>query len=139
MKTIIRTIRPGVVLAVAVLALSGLAGQSWAHHAFATEFDASRPVLLRGEVSKVEFINPHSWIHINVENEDGSVTEWMIEGGSPNALLRRGIDRNTLPIGTVIIVDGYGSRDGANKAVGVDVKHEDGRELFLGGTARDQQ
>ena len=109
-----------------------------AHHAFSTEFDATRPLVLRGTVSRVEFINPHSWIHIDVANDDGSVTTWMIEGGSPNALLRRGIDRNTLPIGAEIVVDGYGSRDGENKAVGVDVKHADGRELFLGGTSRDQ-
>ena len=109
-----------------------------AHHAFSTEFDATRPLLLEGTVSKVEFINPHSWIHIDVENDDGTVTTWMIEGGSPNALLRRGIDRNTLPIGSEIIVDGHGSRDGENKAVGVDVKHADGRELFLGGTSRSQ-
>lgn len=133
-----KAITQAIQLAVAIVALSGLAGPLWAHHAFSTEFDASRPVLLRGKVSRVEFINPHSWIHIDVENEDGTVTQWMIEGGSPNALLRRGIDRNTLPIGTMIVVDGYGSRDGANKAVGVDVKHEDGRELFLGGTAREQ-
>jgi hypothetical protein len=108
-----------------------------AHHAFSTEFDANRPLLLRGTVSRVEFINPHSWIHIDVSNDDGSVTTWMIEGGSPNALLRRGIDRNTLPIGAEIVVDGYGSRDGENKAVGVDVRHADGRELFLGGTQRE--
>ena len=108
-----------------------------AHHAFATEFDANRPLILEGTVSKVELINPHSWIHIDVENEDGTVTTWMIEGGSPNALLRRGVDRNTIPIGAELYVDGYQARDGGNKAVGVDVKFSDGRELFLGGTQRD--
>jgi hypothetical protein len=125
------------ILCVGVLA-GGLGISAWGHHAFSTEFDATRAVLLRGKVSTVELINPHSWIHIDVENEDGTVTTWMIEGGSPSALLRRGIDRNTVPIGAVLIVDGYGSRDGGNKAVGVDVKYEDGRELFLGGTARSQ-
>jgi len=133
-----RVTRIAALAAVAALSVLAVAGSAWAHHAFATEFNSNRPVLLRGTVSKVEFINPHSWIHIDVENEDGTVTTWMIEGGSPNALLRRGIDRNTLPIGAEIVVDGYGSRDGGNKAVGVDVKHADGRELFLGGTSRDQ-
>lgn len=128
-----------VVAAAVIMGLLGASGSLWAHHAFATEFDADRPILLRGKVSRVEFINPHSWIHIDVENEDGTVTTWMVEGGSPNALLRRGIDRNSLPVGAEIVVDGYGSRDGGNKAVGVDVKYADGRELFLGGTARDQQ
>lgn len=126
-------------LAIALtVVLSGVSVPAWAHHAFATEFDATRPLLLKGKVSKVELINPHSWIHIDVTNPDGTVTTWMVEGGSPNALLRRGIDRNTLPIGSEIVVDGYGSRDGGNRAVGVDVKYADGRELFLGGTARDQ-
>lgn len=107
------------------------------HHSFPAEFDIDRPVKLTGRVTKVELINPHSWIHVEVENEDGTKTTWMVEGGSPNALLRRGIDRNTVPIGSELVVDGYGSRDGANRMVGVDVKFTDGRPLFLGGTQRD--
>jgi hypothetical protein len=110
----------------------------WAHHAFSTEFDATRPLEFTGTVTKVELINPHSWIHMDVENEDGTVTSWMVEGGSPNALLRRGIDRNSVPIGSELYMDGYGSRDGGNKAVGVDMKFADGRPLFFGGSQPDQ-
>jgi hypothetical protein len=124
-------------MAAAGLAMIVVAAPCWAHHAFSTEFDATRPVVFTGKVTKVELINPHSWIHVDVVNDDGTVTSWMIEGGSPNALLRRGIDRNTIPIGSELLVDGYGSRDGGSKAVGVDVKFADGTPLFLGGTQRD--
>ena len=111
---------------------------AWAHHAFATEFDATRALVFTGTVTKVELINPHSWIHMDVEDEDGTVTSWMVEGGSPNALLRRGIDRNSIPIGSELYMDGYGSRDGENKAVGVDLRFADGRPLFFGGSQPDQ-
>lgn len=107
------------------------------HHAFATEFDADRPVQFTGTVTKVELINPHSWIHLEVENEDGTVSSWMIEGGSPNALLRRGVTKDSIPVGSELVVDGYGSRDGENKAVGVDVTFADGTALFLGGSQPD--
>jgi len=107
----------------------------WAHHAFSAEFDAKKPVLLQGKVTKVELINPHSWIHIAVVDPDGTVVTWMIEGGSPNALIRQGITKNSLPIGTELRVDGYRSKDGANKAVGKDVTLADGRKLFFGGSA----
>jgi hypothetical protein len=107
----------------------------WAHHSFAAEFDAKKPVQLRGTVKKVELINPHSWIHIDVKGDDGTVVSWMIEGGSPNALIRAGITQRSLPIGTELIVDGYRSKDGTNKAVGKDVTMADGRKLFLGGSA----
>ena len=110
----------------------------WAHHAFATEFDATRPLEFTGKVTKVELINPHSWIHMDVENEDGTITSWMVEGGSPNALLRRGFDRNSIPIGSELYMDGYGSRDGGSKAVGVDLRFADGRPLFFGGSQPDQ-
>jgi hypothetical protein len=106
-----------------------------AHHAFSAEFDAARPVKLRGKVVKIELINPHSWIHIAVVGADGQTVEWMIEGGSPNALIRQGITKNSLPIGTELLIDGYQAKDGANRAVGKDVTLADGRKLFFGGSA----
>jgi hypothetical protein len=117
--------------------LTGAAVPVWGHHAFATEFDSTRPVRFTGTVTKVELINPHSWIHIDVKNEDGTVSSWMIEGGSPNALLRRGVNKDSIPIGAELLVDGYGSRDGENKAVGVDLTFADGTQLFLGGSQPD--
>ena len=105
-----------------------------AHHAFATEFDVERPVALQGKVTKVELINPHSWIHIEVVDDDGVATVWMIEGGSPNALVRRGITKNSIPIGAELVVNGYQARDGTNKAVGRDLLFADGRALFFQGT-----
>jgi hypothetical protein len=124
-------------IAVVGLALIIAATPAIAHHAFSTEFDAERPIEFTGKVTRVELINPHSWIHMDVENEDGTTTSWMVEGGSPNALLRRGIDRNTIPIGSELYVDGYGSRDGESKAVGVEMSFADGTPLFFGGTQRD--
>lgn len=106
-----------------------------AHHAFATEFDVDRPVELEGKVTKVELINPHSWIHIEVVGADGEATVWMIEGGSPNALVRRGVTKATIPIGSELIVRGYQARDGSNRAVGRDLLFADGRPLFFQGTA----
>jgi hypothetical protein len=106
-----------------------------AHHAFTAEFDAKKPVKLRGTVAKVELINPHSWIHIDVRNTDGSTTRWMIEGGTPNTLLRRGFKKDSLPNGTEILVDGYQAKDGTNKANGRDLTFPDGRKIFLGSSA----
>jgi hypothetical protein len=107
-----------------------------AHHAFAAEFDGKSPVLLRGKVLKVEWINPHAWVHVANVNPDGTTTEWMVEGGTPNTLLRAGIDRNSLKIGTEIVVRGYQSKDKACtpicKANGRDVTFPDGRKLFMG-------
>jgi hypothetical protein len=108
---------------------------SWAHHSFAAEFDVTKPLELRGTVTKVEFINPHSWIYIDVKNADGTVVNWAIEGGSPNALYRLGFSRSALPVGTEIIVSGYQAKDGANRGVGKDLTFTDGRRLFLGGSA----
>ncbi len=112
----------------------GVAARAHAHHAFASEFDVERPVALTGEVTKVELINPHSWIHIEVEGDDGESTVWMVEGGSPNSLLRRGITKTSVPIGAELTVEGYQARDGANRAVGRSITFSDGRALFFGGT-----
>ncbi len=107
----------------------------WAHHAFSAEFDASRPVKLRGTVTQWELVNPHSWIHMDVKNEDGSITPWMIEVGSPNSLFRLGFTKNSLPPGTEILVDGYQAKDRGNLAVGKNLTLPDGKRLFLGGSA----
>ena len=127
---------------VTMLGLVGMlmaAAPAWAHHAFAAEFDAQKPVKLRGTVAKVEFINPHSWIHIDVKDTDGKVTRWMVEGGSPNALFRRGVTKDALPQGTEISVDGYQAKDGSNRANGRDITFADGRKLFVGGSNPDEQ
>ena len=108
---------------------------AWAHHSFAAEFDADKPIKLRGRVTKVEFINPHSWIHLDVAGADGKVVNWGVEGGSPNALLRLGFTKSSLPVGTEIVVDGYQAKDSSNRAVGKDLTFADGRRLFLGGSA----
>jgi hypothetical protein len=107
----------------------------WAHHAFAAEFDINKPLKLRGTVTRWELINPHSWIHLDVKGPDGKVSTWMIEGGSPNSLLRLGFTKNSLPPGTEIIIEGYQAKDGANRGVGANLTFSDGRKLFLGGSA----
>ncbi len=104
----------------------------WAHHAFAAEFDAKRPVHLEGVVTRVELINPHAWIHVDVKSPDGRVTSWMVEAGSPNVLMRRGFTKNTVAPGTRVVVDGYQSKDGSMRANGKDITLPDGRKLFLG-------
>ena len=103
-----------------------------AHHSFASEFDVTKPVKLQGTVTRMEWINPHSWIHMDVKSPDGTVTSWMIEGGSPNSLLRRGFTKNSLQAGTEIVVEGYQAKDGANRANGRDLTFPDGRKLFIG-------
>jgi hypothetical protein len=103
-----------------------------AHHSFAAEFDANQPVQLRGTVVKVEWINPHTWIHLDVKKTDGAVERWMIEGGTPNTLLRRGLTRKSLPEGTELMVDGYKAKNGSNRANGRDLTFPDGRRLFMG-------
>jgi hypothetical protein len=103
-----------------------------AHHSFAAEFDAKKPVKLQGTVTKMEWINPHAWIYLDVKNPDGSVTNWMVEAGAPNALLRRGWTKNSLLPGTEILVEGYQAKDGANRANGRDITFKDGKKLFVG-------
>lgn len=108
----------------------------WAHHAFAAEFDANQPIKLTGTLVKWEMINPHSWFHINVKGPDGKVSEWMVEGGSPSSLIREGVTKETVPIGTVLIIEAYHAKSGDNKAVGRDFVLPDGKRLFLGGSAQ---
>jgi hypothetical protein len=116
----------------AVALVVAAAAPAVAHHAFAAEFDSTKPVSLRGTVSKMEWINPHAWIHLDVKNEDGSTTRWMIEGGTPNTLVRRGFTRDSLKPGTEILVEGFRAKNGANRANGRDLILPDGKRLFLG-------
>ena len=103
-----------------------------AHHAFSAEFDANQPIELRGTVTRMEWVNPHSWIHIEVKGEDATVEKWMIEGGPPTSLLRRGFNKNSLLPGTEVIVQGFRAKSGKNVANGRDITLTDGRTLFLG-------
>jgi Family of unknown function (DUF6152) len=107
-----------------------------AHHAFSAEFDINKPFKLRGTLTKWEMINPHSWFHLDVKDEGGAVVSWMIEGGSPNQLIKQGVTKNTLSVGTELIIEGYQAKDGTNKGVGRNLLLASGRRLFLGGTEK---
>ena len=124
-------------LAIGVFVLVALAAAApgRAHHAFSAEFDVTKPIKLQGTLVKWEMINPHSWFHLDVKAPDGTTALWLIEGGSPNQLIRLGVTKNTIAVGTEFIVEGYLSRDGTNKAVGRNFVFADGRRLFLGGSA----
>ena len=124
--------RRTVAVIVAGVGLLMAAAPAMAHHAFAAEFDAKKPIKLQGTVTKMEWINPHAWIHIDVKKPDGKIESWMIEGGTPNTLLRRGFTKNSLLPGTEIMVDGYQAKDGSMRANGRDLTLPDGRKLFMG-------
>ena len=113
------------------------AAPSWAHHSFPAEFDGTRPIRLQGTVKKVEWINPHSWITIEIKTPDGKVETWEIEAGAPNALFRRGFNKDSLPIGTEIVVSGYPAKNGKQRANGRDLTLPDGTKLFLASSAPD--
>ena len=106
----------------------------WAHHAFSAEFDIDSPLTLEGKLAVWEMINPHSWFHIDVEGPDGEAVRWLVEGGSPNQLIRNGVTQYTVPIGTVLVIEGYSAKDRTNKAVGSNFTLPDGSRLFLGGS-----
>lgn len=126
-----QSVHAGSIAGVALLSVL-VAAPVPAHHSFAAEFDASKVVNLRGVVSRVEWINPHAWIHLDVKNDDGTVTKWMIEGGTPNTLFRRGFTKDSLKVGTEILVEGYQAKNGTKRANGRDLQLPDGRRLFLG-------
>jgi hypothetical protein len=121
-------------IAVSVLsvALAGWTSSVSAHHAFAAEFDANKPVNFKGTITKMEWVNPHAWLHVAVTNANGTVENWAIEAGTPNVLFRRGFTRDTLKPGLEIVVDGYRAKDGSRRANGRDLTFADGRKLFLG-------
>ena len=122
--------RTTLLLAVAGLLLAARPGA--AHHAFSAEFDANRPLTLHGTVARTEWINPHSWIHIDVEGDDGQTVTWAIECGAPNALMRRGLNKNSIPVGTELVIDGFGAKDGSTTANARDITLPDGSEFFVG-------
>src|SRR6188508_572493 len=123
--------RVKVAIVTTCLALLAAVPVAVAHHAFAAEFDVNKPVTLKGTMKKWDMINPHSWFHLDVKGPDGKVTEWMIEGGSPNTLIRLGVTKYTVEIGTELTVEGYQAKEGTNKAVGRNFILKDGSRLFL--------
>jgi len=125
----------GLLIAGTAVLLSG--ARVAAHHSFAAEYDASNPVLFTGTVTKMEWINPHTWIHVDVKKADGTVEKWAVEAGPPGTLVRAGFTKDSLPIGTEIKVNGYRAKDGALRANGRDLTLPDGRLLFIGGQSSD--
>jgi hypothetical protein len=127
------TRRTALIAAIVGIALLGAGSVARAHHAFAAEFDVNKPIKFEGKLIKWDMVNPHSWFHMEIKGE-----KWMIEGGSPNQLIRQGVTSKTVPIGTTLIVEGYLAKDGTNKAVGRNFILADGSRLFLGGSAPGQ-
>jgi hypothetical protein len=120
------------VVVIAGLAVCGGAQSVSAHHAFAAEFDANKPVSFKGTITKMEWVNPHTWMHVDVKKPDGTVENWAVEAGTPNVLFRRGFTKESLLPGTEVVVDGYQAKDGSHRANGRDLTFPDGRKLFLG-------
>jgi len=127
------TRRTGLIAAIVGIAFLGAGTVARAHHAFAAEFDVNQPLKLEGTLVKWDMVNPHSWFHVDVKG-----TKWMVEGGSPNQLIRQGVTKNTVKVGTPLIIEGYRAKDGTNKAVGRNFVLPDGSRLFLGGSAPGQ-
>ena len=125
--------RTGLIAAVVGIVLLGVGSAALAHHAFAAEFDVNKPIKLEGKLVKWDMVNPHSWFHIDVKG-----TPWMVEGGSPNQLIRQGVTKKTVQVGTMLVIEGYQAKDGTNKAVGRNCILPDGSRLFLGGSAPGQ-
>jgi hypothetical protein len=130
-----RTLFSGMAAFGGLLAL--LTAPAVAHHSFPAEYDGDKPIKLQGTVKKVEWINPHCWITIEVKRPDSTVQTWEIEAGAPNALFRRGFTKDSLPIGTEIVVDGYLAKNGTQRANGRDLTLPDGRKLFMGSSNPD--
>ena len=122
-------------IAVIAAGICGVVAPLVAHHSFSAEFDVEQPPELEGTLVRWDMINPHSWFHLEVEAPDGTVVPWMVEGGSPNELIRLGVTKNSLEVGTVILIEGYRAKDGTEKAVGRNFVLADGSRLFLGGSA----
>ena len=125
-------------IAIAGAVVAGLlicAGTTWAHHSFAAEYDVKKPITLKGTITKVEFVNPHAWLYMDVKDSSGKVVNWAVEMGTPNGLIRRGFTKNSVPVGTEVTVDGYMAKDGSATANGTTIKLPDGSQIYAGSTA----
>jgi len=122
---------------IVIMLVATLAVRASAHHSFAAEYDAKKPVTLKGSVTKVEWVNPHGWIYIDVKQPNGKVANWAVEAGSPQVLARRGLKKTFLSIGAEVVITGYQARDGSNTANGASVKFPDGRDIFFGSASPD--